>query len=89
MKPDFPATKGFPDFSTKYLRALPTVYKCCVLPTDHGSLLLIREELAVMIFWGFERSGVTKDRLLHHRMFGPWLSDLRFPPYIQRTLVPP
>ncbi|QNJ27197.1 hypothetical protein SynSYN20_02896 [Synechococcus sp. SYN20] len=50
---------------------------------------MIREELAVMIFWGFERSGLTKERLLHHRMFGPWLSDLRFPPYIQRTLVPP
>ena len=28
-----------------------------------------------MIFWGFECSGVPKDRLLHHRMFGSWLID--------------
>ena len=41
-----------------------------------------------MIFWGFERSGVTKDRLFHHRMFGSWLFDLPLVPYIQETLVP-
>ena len=56
---------------------------------DHGSLLLSRYELTGEGFWNFELCGVTKDRLLHHRMFGSWLSDSRLGSYIQRTLVPP